>query len=186
MASLIKLRKNITPDHLNKTYADNYYAYLHSKEFKDTFLQPIADFVGTQSCFDVGCGEGALAELTQGMYIGIDGSKVAIDRAIEKFKGDNSKYFETGRVENPPAIGRVDVIVFSAILDFIVAAESHVPLLEYYLRYRPKYFVISDLIRMDCSNIAKRFEQVSSVVRTVDYDDVEAIKRTRRMDVFKV
>ena len=186
MASLIKLRKNITPEHLNKTYADNYYAYLHSDEFKETFLQPIADFVGTQSCFDVGCGEGALAELTQGMYIGIDGSKVAIERAIEKFKGNNTRYFEVGRVENPPEVGRVDVVVFSAILDFIVEKESHVPLLEYYLRYRPKYFVISDLIRMDCSNIAKRFEQISSVVRTVDYDDVEPIKRTRRMDVFKV
>ena len=185
MTSSIKLKHNLSADHLNQTYEDDYYAYLRSDAFKDTFMAKIGHHIRTKSVLDVGCGEGQLAEFVGGSYIGIDGSAVAIANAIETYKGDHSKYFEVGRIENPPKLGHVQVVVFSAILDFMVEPESYIPLFDMYAQlYQPEMFIICDLVRGEFAELKKVYKpKYKDWVATVEYDGIPDIKKTRKVIV---
>jgi hypothetical protein len=65
-------------EELTKIHGEqDYYWYLRSEAFRETFLKPIADIVNYlgYTCLDVGCGEACLADYVTVPYVGIDACK---------------------------------------------------------------------------------------------------------------
>lgn len=188
MTTLI-LNKNLTPDELDWLYGPaDYYWYLKSPQFRDTFLQPLGGIIdscnkASQQCLDVGCGEGWLSEYIAGPYIGVDGSRVGVEHAREKYP---RRQFFLGRMEHPQRHwGKLNVVVFGGIFSVLVKPECQVELLDrYWEMFNPSYFVIYDLQQLDTNLIQQHFPIVQSFKASVDMPSLQEIKRHRKIEVY--
>lgn len=193
---MITLNINQSADDLNNVYRNDYYWYLGSPEFRETFLKPLGNRITTYgtSCIDVGCGEGWLADYVSCRYVGFDGSKVAIERAKQAHKDNPFKQFRVGRIEDP-AIEWFpqgwyfpDIIVFGGILFALVARESHLDLLRLYdetFQGMTKKFIIYDLQQLDVSHIEREYDLVDQYFASVDVPELQPdCKRHRKILTF--
>lgn len=180
-----------TPTELSKLYGpDDFYWYLRSQPFIDTFIIPIANLVNNYatSCLDVGCGEGRLAQYVTVPYTGIDGSNTAIERA--KRYRDLSKYnhsidFIQARFEDPPYMGNQDIIVFGGILEVLIKPQHRVDFINIYKQFMPRHFIVYDLERLDTSLIEAHFgPPIVEIHASVQLDIIEA-KKHRKVLLFK-
>lgn len=180
----ITLNNNQSPEELNHIYDTDYYWYLKTTEFRESFIAPLARRINNLglSCLDVGCGEGWLADYVQGHYTGIDGSLTAIQRARVNHP---NRRFEVDRFENPELVGRFGVIVFGGILDVLVAKESYLELIELYRsKYNLRYFIVYDLERFDDTSLREEYILEEEYHAFTDLD-IQEVKKHRKILVFE-
>lgn len=156
------LNINQSKEELDKIHGeDDYYWYLRSPEFRDTFLKGIAeivDYLG-DPCLDVGCGEACLADYVRVSYTGMDGSREAIEKAIKRLsitrRAEDPISLYIARIENGLGFdASFGTVIFGGILEVLIKPEHRVSLLQYYQKaYKVNHFVIFDLERLDTSKI---------------------------------
>lgn len=181
------LNLNQSPDELRDVYDRNYYRYLDSPEFHETFLTPIGQIVDSfgQPVLDVGCGEGQLSDHILSPYLGIDGSETAIKKAIEK-RATDRKRFQFERFETYQN-GRewFGTVVFGGIMEVLVKPDYRVPLMmQYAERFATDQFVIYDLERLDTSLIEQKYKLIHRQSLSVVIDNLEDVKKHRKIMVF--
>lgn len=167
----------------------DYYWYLRSEPFQLTFLQPMGALINStaRTCLDVGCGEGQLADFVTIPYIGIDGSPTAVKRGRAK-----DRNIILGRMENPPhtehlLLRKIDLIVFGGLLSVLIKPEYRLDFVQMYLTtFSPRYFVVYDLATLDTTQLDRVFTRgLESFQATVDMPDLQEIKRTRKVILYK-
>jgi 2-polyprenyl-3-methyl-5-hydroxy-6-metoxy-1,4-benzoquinol methylase len=134
---------------------------------------------------DVGCAEGILSDYLSDKqkknYIGVDISKVAIDRAMKKRGAPMTWAVSKAHEYTPPR--KVDVIVFSEVLMYV----SHEDILKQYEKYlTPNGKIIVSLYREDKTQ--GKYSEVKDYSRDRYelLDDFEIIGTTRNPDPTKV
>lgn len=174
-----------SPAELNRVYETNYYAYLNSPEFREAFHQPIGDMLGSVGgpCLDVACGEGWLSERTSGGYLGIDGSAVAIERAVARYP---DTCFRVGRFESPPTGETFTTVIFGGVFSVLVRPECYVELIE---RYRKAvgmtYFIIYDLETLATLAFDETYTLVCATAASAEVDGLQEIKKHRKMRLYR-
>lgn len=194
----ILMNVNQTPEELNSIYREDYYWYLKSPQFRETFLKPLGETVKKygRSCLDVGCGEGWLADYVSGRYVGVDGSEVAILKAVKSiYPTTSQKKFCISRIEEPhidwfpQGWHFPDVIVFGGIFSVLVARESHLDLLKLYqdtFQDMPEVFIIYDLQDLDTSHIEAKYTLIDQYFASVDMPHLQPdCKRHRKILTFR-
>lgn len=185
------LTEVISKERLHEIYATEYYWYLKSEPFINAFLRPIAEEVNKRgdSCLDMCCGEGQLAPFVKGRYLGVDSSTTAIQLAMVKHGHTRDRQFLvdnlTGyarRWHNPP---QFDTIVFGSVFQILIKPDCYVELLEQYLVFAPKHFIIYDMEHLDQSSIDARFKLVHEIHATVDMPTLQDVKRSRKILVYE-
>ena len=169
------LASDIPEQRLEEMYGDeDYYWYLRSPEFQETFLKPLADCVNNVegSTLDVCCGEGQLAQFVEGKYCGFDGSRRAILKAQRRYPVSEypDKWFIVRRLEETHSIGDFDFekIVFGGVLHCLIAPESRVDFIRSFQDlYGATHFFVYDLERLDTSDLDNEFACVSSYVNEI-------------------
>jgi len=187
------LKTDVTPQKLNETYQRDYYWYLKSPAFRTMFLERIGGLVNGYGdpVLDVGCGEGWLADYVTVPYVGVDGSEEAIATARQRVKRPAEQFcvarFEDRRdIDILSGRGQFPTIVFGGMLDVYVKPQERVTLLEQYLRFGTKRFVIYDLERLDHRPLAKRFRLVHEWHGTAIVPQIKMVKRKRKILVYEV
>jgi len=195
MASSDILLRNQPDAHLNDVYGErDYYWYLRSPEFQETFLKPIGNEVNKigGTCLDVGCGEGWLSPFIDGGYLGIDASSEAITTARERCtRPDNEHEFGIARIEDFPTFAaehyHFDCIIFGGIIYCLIKPEYHISFIREYLdAFHASHFIIYDLWALDTSQIRAEFGM--PVVRSkgnAHVKDLLPIKNKRIVEVYK-
>lgn len=187
------LNLNQTPDELVDLYDKDYYWYLRSQAFSDMFLSKIgcvASLLGKypKKVLDVGCGEGQLAQYVSCGYLGFDGSKSAIDRALNRYRGQPLS-FEVARFEDPPMVGGVfTTAVFGGVLEVLVKPEHRLDFIQKYITlYRLQYFIVYDLERLDTWPLEHPYQIIGEFRGGVpEMGGLLDVKRHRKVLVFKV
>jgi len=183
------LTENIPPERLHEIYSTEYYWYLKSEPFVNAFLRPIANEANKRgnSCLDVCCGEGQLAPFVRGDYLGIDASCTAIQLARIKHGDTLARSFVVADLEAFPEVssGRHDTIVFGGVFQVLIKPDRYVDLLESYLAFSPKHFIIYDMEHLDSSSIDNRFKRVHEHHATVHMPSVQDAKRSRKVLVYE-
>lgn len=192
------LNINQTPEELQKLYEDDYYWYLRSPEFQDTFLSRIGwlcnFYTGSSGrILDVGCGEGQLAEYigrTFNRYYGFDGSVTA----IRKNREIGGRLLQ-GRIEDPPFDPkryRFDVVVFGGILEVLIKPERRLDFVNLYRdKYTCRYFIVYDLERLDTLPLMKVHQLLYSTILEAQSpknnkgESIPAVKLRRKIMVFE-
>lgn len=181
------LTEVIPQERLHEIYATEYYWYLKSEPFVNAFLRPLANEVNSRgaSCLDVCCGEGQLSPLIDGRYMGIDASETAIQLARIK----HNRAFSVATLETYATDGKeppnFDTVVFGGVFQVLIKPDRYVELLERYLAFAPKQFVIYDMEHLDASSIDARFKLVHEHHATVDMPTVQDVKRSRKVLVYE-
>lgn len=186
------LNINQTPEELKELYDNDYYWYLRSQEFGDTFLRTIGTIASVlgdlpKKVLDIGCGEGQLAQFIECGYFGFDGSETAIARAEQRYKGQPID-FAVGRFENPPALGcPITTAIFGGVLEVLVKPQYRVAFIERYCStYSLQYFIIYDLMRLDTSLIEEFYTLIGEYRgSTPEMNGLIDVKRHRKVLVFK-
>lgn len=190
--SVDMLNVNLSDEMLHEVHGkDDYYWYLRSEQFVDTFLRPVAALVNCYGdpVLDVGCGEGVLASLTNVPYVGIDGSGSAVSKA---FKRHPRGIYYQNRIEDPCIVGEFPTVVMSGILEVLIKPERRVDFMEMYReRFKTKRFIVCDLERLDESAITVRYGWPTiwkSCMAADPFDGsiIEDVKRFRKIIVWEV
>lgn len=182
------LNLNQQPEELTKVHATDYYWYLRSKPFIETFISRIGMVVNIlgDSVLDVACGEGYLAGECDVRYAGFDGSDEAIRKARESHP---DKQFEVGRLESPDfGLGQFDAVVFGGVFSVLVKPERHAEFVaEYCKGYGAKWVIIYDLERLDMSPFDGHFQKVTSWSGNVDmHAEIGDVRTDRKIAVYNV
>ena len=180
------LNLNQSQEELNKIYDDEYYWYLKSPQFCEQMHKVVGEIVNSfrQSCLDVGCGEGWLSDYVRVPYTGIDGSCVAIIRALHK----NSKNrFFVDRFEKPHLRGYFPTVIFSGILQVLVKPKWRRFLLDEYVNlFGVKQFVVCDLEMADLSDLEAHYDPILKQSIEITGINLEPeVKRFRKILVLK-
>ena len=181
------LKRNQTPEQLRDMAARDYYWYLRSRSYVETFLKSTAEIANRlgSSCLDVGCGEGELARFVTIPYLGIDASEEVITAAKCVNRKRPHLRFQVARLEEFDSDETFSAIVFSGMLYALVNLDAYVPLLEKYLRFSPDYFVICDLQRLDTADIGKRFKCIQQFYGEAVVPNLEIVKQRRKVMVYQ-
>lgn len=189
------LNLNQSPEELNRIHTENYYWYLQSPEFRARFLHPIGAYFLPRlgnSYLDVCCGEGWLADYipfgegVKPFYRGIDGSEIAIQKAIQRYR-KTGKYttFRVERMETPVFDRSFDVIVFGNLFAVLIDPMRQLDFIQMYVNgYRAKYFIVYDLQTLDTSIIDRYFRRVWYLEGSVELPNVQDIKKHRKVIVY--
>ena len=180
----------VSQKRLHEIYAtDDFYWYLRSEPFIQTFLVPLAERVNNlgNSCLDVACGEGQLSPLIDVIYCGVDASVDAIQKAKAKYKEGGNRQFIIANLESFPEIHNAtfDTIVCGGIFHTLIKPDQYVTLLEMYLKFNPKFFIVYDLEILECSAFSKRFRLIEEIHASVDMPNLLEVKRHRKILVYK-
>jgi SAM-dependent methyltransferase len=178
-----------SPAELNDIYgARDYYWYLRSIPFQETFLKPLASLVNAikRPCLDVGCGEGQLSEFVNVPYVGIDGSANAIAKAESRFQGQPHKSFLVRRFESGPPPGVFPTVIFGGVLSVLIKPEGRVKFLESFLSCGMTSLLIYDLSILDTSAIDKRFTKQVLIENVAEIDGIEDVKKKRQIVYYQV
>ena len=172
------LNHNLSQDHLDKTYQSDYYWYLKSPEFSQTFLKPLGNICNELGghVLDVGCGEGQLYRHINVEYTGIDASSIAIERAKETWPGD----FRVARFETWEEQG-FDTVVFGGVLSVIVLPTMYISFIR---KFGGSHFIIYDLQKLDTTDIDKRWECIHSIEAKADLP-IGKVKCCRKIRVYR-
>jgi len=172
-------------------YEKDFYWYLKSQEFANTFLYPLGNYVNKygNSVLDVGCGEGQLSDHVYTKYTGVDASIKAIEKAKHRTKDDGSVSFFLGRLEEfktweliPP----YDVVVFGGIMEVLVEPCYRAELaLEYLEWFHARILIIYDLERLDHSVFDRKFECLEELHGRVRIKGLIPQKEKRKILVYK-
>lgn len=190
------LNVNQSPDALAKVYQGDenyYYRYLQSQPYQLRVLRYIGAFVTGIGgpVLDVGCGEGCLSQWVSVPYVGIDGSKTAIERGLKR-RGLGRQFLNIRMedVDNLPNKSVFDSIVFSGILEVLIKPEYRVEMLHYYAeRYGASFIVVQDLQRLDEQPLAKTFHLVIRIAVHIPKEELPEVvdaKRHRKILFLKV
>ena len=182
------LRTDIPEERLEEMYSgEDYYWYLKSPEFKETFLEPLADIINSigEPVLDVGCGEGWLAELITVPYVGIDGSGAAIDTATLSFP---QKTFAVGRIEYPvPLWGNANTLLLGNILYLLIKRNHFIDFIDLYREcFDLEWVIVYDLQNLDTSSLEAEYKRVSKVEASAPLKLKPDIKRHRKIEVYKI
>jgi SAM-dependent methyltransferase len=160
---ILMLNISQTPEELARIHEADYYWYLRSTSFVDAFVRPLGDIINKIGlpCLDVGCGEGYLKDYASVPYFGIDGSSVAIAKAIEQ-RGD---CFKVARFETPNEIPfpfhAFGTVVFGGIFHVLVKPEHRVELVKSYReQFGASRLVVYDLGILDTTELDAEFKPV--------------------------
>ncbi len=189
------LKNDQSEEVLEDLYGEkDYYWYLRSQEFCETFLKPMADIINEigGSVLDVGCGEGQLSQFIDVPYCGIDASPTAIDKARQTYHDRNAS-FGVFRLENfieewkgSLYIDDFQTVVFGGIMEVLVAPEERVRLARSYMdRFDSEYLIIYDLKRLDEAPFKSNFQLIQRISATVNLEGIPKVKRSRKILVFK-
>mgnify|MGYP005812530077 FL=1 len=187
------LKNNQSEEALAKMYGqDDYYWYLRSPQFAETFLKEIGRIVNhfEGGVLDVGCGEGQLAPWVKVPYVGIDACVVAINKAEDRWGGDRlDRSFWVSRLENIESIPTsrdVDSIVFGGILEVLVNPEERLNLVKQYMeKFNATCLVVYDLLRFDDSFLQAEYDRIYRFEGEVDMPEIIPQKRKRQILVYR-
>lgn len=189
------LAHNDSQARLEEIHTTDYYWYLRSKEFVNKFLFPIAYWASDRgnNLLDVGCGEGIIGDLYEGMdhaleYVGIEGSIEAVRKANER---NSTLDIRQGRIEKPTETinpkERFDVIVFGGILEVIVKDGRRLEFVETYIDlYGASYIIVYDLMRLDLTQFNSRYVRVEYLEDITATEVEPEVKRHRKCAMYYV
>lgn len=181
------LLRDIPEDRLAQMYnVEDYYWYLRSDSFVETFLKPIGEIVNRLGlpCLDVCCGEGQLSPHVGVPYAGFDASPHAIREAIKNY-GGKDKRFCVSRLETYINDGAWGTIVFGGILNCLVNRGSHIPLIRTLANRHTKYIVIYDLEKFDHQHLNEEFYLIQEIHGRAEVDGLEETKLRRKILVYR-
>lgn len=179
-----------SPEELAELYGErDQYHYLRSPPFVTAFLSPLAAIVDRLGLpvLDVACGEAVLGDLVHVPYRGFDGSLTAVRRAHRR-NATLVQRVTCERFEDPVSPGLFGTVVFGGVLEVLVKPAARVPLLEMYrARYRPTWFVVYDLWRLDVGPIRERLGSPVEEYRMEIVEGCDEIpeKRRRKIEVYQ-
>jgi len=200
------LLRDIPDERLEEMYGEeDYYWYLKSNEFKETFLRRIASHIHCiilrkkahsisyhqrLRVLDVGCGEGWLADVLDFDlvdYVGIEGSLKALEKATIRYP---ASLFVQTRIEETTKhlLGSFDLIVFGGILDVLVKPERYLDFVAMYLQaYSPKHFIVYDLQRFNPFCLDNNYELLEAFEgeATVAGKKLPTIKTKRQIRLYE-
>jgi SAM-dependent methyltransferase len=191
MTSSLILKNNQTEEQLARMYGEeDYYWYLRSHQFSETFLKEIGRIVNhfPGAVLDIGCGEGQLAEHITVPYTGIDACQEAIYKAQARFAAEN-RTFGVVRLENFEAEilgGPFDTIVFGGILEVLVAPDQRLRLVQHYMeKYDATCLIVYDLLRFNDTFLRDEYDRIFKTTGKVDVPEIIPQKRKRQILVYR-
>lgn len=158
-----------TKNHLDGLFDSNSLWYLSSEEFVVTHLIPLGKVLNTIGghCLDVGCAEGYVSDHTAIQYTGMDASEIAIARAR---KMRPKKRFIVGRLEDPPEIKGITVVLFGGVFSINVRPEFHHDIIQmYHNHFGNRYTAVYDLVRIRYQHLLNK-----SDIKLVHYQEGDA------------
>ena len=189
--------KFCSTERLNDMFGkEDYYWYLSHSAFVDTCIKYTAEKIhelgDNLSVLDLGCGLGDLLKYLPEThyYCGIDGSNIAIAKAINKWEHRPNTDFGVQRIEDfaeRTDLVSFDVILFGNILVFSKNGERSSFIELFVNRTKAKYVVVYDLQRTRTHDVAARYELLSSKVFDIKLDKLKTeVKKHRKVEVYKV
>jgi len=184
------LKNNQSEEVLARLYgADDYYWYLRSPEFSQTFLKEIGRIVNhfPGGVLDVGCGEGQLAHWIKSPYTGIDACEKAVYKAMDKNSGHPNATFWVSRLEDCQSlVGGFDCIVFGGILEVLIKPEERLNLVKHYMeRFNATCLVVYDLLRFNDHFLQEEYDRIHRFEGEVDLPQIIPQKRKRQILVYR-
>ena len=186
--TLSVLKRNLTSEFLDRqVYGDaDYYWYLRSEPFVETFLKPLAERVNCLglNCLDVACGEGQLAKFVQVPYKGFDASPAAIAAARRDNPQLSEDSFCVGRLEDFDDGEKYGTVILSNVLWPLIRQEQYgVAAKQLVERFNAKYLAVCDLAPLcetDLEFLRLENRYSASVVMT----GIPKIKKHRKILIY--